>query len=87
MKCFANEEVKNIIEYLEDKDMYIEHEGSGYCYKRLSLDESIILIDYIKDLQTRIDKAVKYINEKENVSLDLKEWLYLDLLDILRGEE
>lgn len=77
-------EIKEIIEYLKNPDFYVE--DFGFSYKRISLDETNILLDYITNLQQRIDKATDYLlinyvrgllgdNEVNNV------------VKILRGDE
>ena len=43
------DEIKEILEWLNDKDYYIE--DFGYKFKRLSLEENEALLDYITNLQ------------------------------------
>lgn len=47
-----NNEIKEILEYLGDKDLYVE--DFGYSYKRLSLHDSKLLLKYIKKLELAI---------------------------------
>ena len=55
-----NDEAKEIIEYLKDEHIYVE--DFGYSYKRLSLDENKVLLDYITNLQEEI-KEWEYIQD------------------------
>ena len=59
-------EVKEIIKYLENPNFYLE--DFGFSYKRISLDETNILLNYITNLQkenTQLNKIIdgleKYI--------------------------
>ena len=87
-------EIKEILDYLKDENIYIEE--YDYCYKHLSLEESKLLLHYIINLQQRIDKTIEYI--KDNVAVyafnnkELPHWEFndnnmQDLLNILRGVE
>lgn len=87
-KEYKNEKLKDIMEYLEDPDIYIE--DFGYCYKRISLDETNILLDYITDLEQRIDKVIEYIRINKCNNDDISDcWHedFKDILKILKGEE
>ena len=44
-----NNEIKEILNNLKDKCKYIE--DYGYQYKRLSLEDTELLLDYITNLQ------------------------------------
>ena len=44
-----NKEIKEILDWLKDEDIYIE--DYGYQYKRISLKETTQLLDYITNLQ------------------------------------
>lgn len=63
------DEIKEILDDLKDKCKYIE--DYGYQYKRLSLEDTDLLLDYITNLQ------------KENIKLQsllkVKEYEYEDL--------
>lgn len=67
-KEYKNEKLKDIMEYLEDPNIYVEE--FDYCYKRLSLDETNILLDYITDLQ------------EENERLKEDNYLLIDYQDM-----
>lgn len=56
-------EIKEIIEYLKDKNIYIEEHD--YCYKRLSLEECNTISNYITNLQEEI-KEWEYIQDIQN---------------------
>lgn len=43
------DEINEILEWLSDKDIYLE--DNGYLYKRISLGETNLLLDYITNLQ------------------------------------
>ena len=51
------DEIKEILDFLKDKDDYIEE----YCYeyKRISLEDTKILIDYITNLQEENEELKK----------------------------
>lgn len=44
-----NDEIKEILDWLKDEDIYLE--DHGYQYKRISLKETMQLLDYITNLQ------------------------------------
>ena len=48
------DEIKEILDYLKDKDDYIE--DYGYEYKRISLEDTKVLLDYITNLQKENEK-------------------------------
>ena len=50
-----NEEIKEILDDLKDKCKYIE--DYGYQYKRLSLEDTNLLLDYITNLQEELKSA------------------------------
>jgi hypothetical protein len=56
-----SDEIKEILEWLSDKDIYLE--DNGYLYKRISLGETNLLLDYITNLQE------KYERMKENAEI------------------
>ena len=67
------DEIKEILDFLKDKDDYIEE--YGYEYKRISLEDTKILLDYITNLQEELISANESITwwtnrftavEKEN---------------------
>ena len=49
-----NNEIKEILENLRNKDNYIEE--YGYDYKRISIQDVSILLDYIANLQQENEK-------------------------------
>ena len=49
-----NNEIKEILDFLKDKDDYIEE--YGYEYKRISLEDTKILLDYITNLQEELER-------------------------------
>ena len=49
-----NDEIKEILDWLKDEDIYIE--DYGYQYKRISLRETKLLLDYITNLQQKIEQ-------------------------------
>jgi len=57
-------DIKEILEWLSDKDIYVE--DNGYQYKRISLRETKILLDYIKDLQQQIEEMQEEIDNLKN---------------------
>lgn len=57
-------EIKEIMEYLEDLDIYTEEHG--YCYKRLSLGDDKLLLDYITNLQNEIFDLKDTIQNKND---------------------
>lgn len=54
-----NNEIKEILDDLNDKCKYVE--DYGYQYKRLSLEDTDLLLDYITNLQENNDNQMKYI--------------------------
>ena len=89
-----NDEIKNILDEIED---YSKHEYLPPCCE-LTNEDCKHLLDYITNLQSKIDKAIEYIekdilNEKiEKVNWDYDECYYSDmpaerikpLIDILK---
>ena len=63
-KEYKNEKLKDIMEYLEDPDIYVEEHG--YCYKRLSLGDDKLLLDYITNLQNEIFDLKDTIQNKND---------------------
>ena len=57
-------EIKEIIEYLENPDFYVE--DFSFSYKRISLDESNLLLDYITNLQNEIFDLKDTIQNKND---------------------
>lgn len=57
-------EIKEIIEYLKNPDFYVE--DFGFSYKRISLDETNILLDYITNLQNEIFDLKDTIQNKND---------------------
>ena len=53
------------------------------CY-----DDRLKLYELVKDLQKRINKAIKYIetHKRKDEFLNLNEWQTRDLLEILKGD-
>lgn len=49
-----NNEIKEILDWLKDEDIYLE--DHGYQYKRISLKDTKILLDYITNLQQENEK-------------------------------
>ena len=91
-----NNEIKEILDFLKDKDDYIEE--YGYEYKRISLEDTKILLDYITNLQdykSRCEKAIEYIEKSMDNSQPFYKYLFGDengkvenldrLLNILQG--
>lgn len=94
---------EEIIKYIFDEENYsnfIDSQNGGeQYYILLEKEESKILKDYISNLQDRIDKAIKYINSAEHLTLEYGPFRKLskreeeyfnreqDLLDILKGSD
>jgi hypothetical protein len=83
-------EIKEIQERLDyHKAIGIEPE---YCEDLITTGELQRLLDYITNLQQRIDKAVEYIKWNLDKNEELIEYFNYDanfneLLNILRGDE
>ena len=56
-------EIKEILDWLKDEDIYIEE--IGYQYKRISLRESKLLLDYITNLQEENERLKEDIRKDE----------------------
>lgn len=50
-----NDEIKEILDWLKDEDIYVE--DYGFQYKRISLKEIKQLLDYITNLQQELQEA------------------------------
>lgn len=88
-KEYKNEELKDIMEYLEDPDRYLEEKRKELNNDKIvGLDSEMIYKDYY-DLQTRIDKAIEYIinHTQSTAHLEMDTKSIKQLLDILRGDE
>lgn len=60
-------EINNLLDYLKDKNIYVEEHN--YCYKRLSLEECGTISNYITDLQEEnehLDKVNCQLRKKIN---------------------
>ena len=87
-----SEDIKEIldkIKYIVDNPTYQDVYYEEYPnYITLDSDESKLLLDYITNLQERINKAIEYI--KEDMYVEPKELYGLvdgeHLLNILKGE-
>lgn len=66
-----NDEIKEVIEWLEDEDIYVE--DYGYKYKRISLRETKILLDCITNLQKQLEEYQKALDETMNEKIDLQQ--------------
>lgn len=70
-----NNEIKEILEWLKDEDIYVE--DYGYQYKRISLKEIKQLLDYITNLQQENEDNLKCINSlKEQLESVINEKEY-----------
>lgn len=88
------DEIKEILDCLKDNDNYIEDIGGEH--KRIGLYEAKILLDYITNLQDRIDEAIEYINKSEYATIESNKHIHADndgrvynldvLLNILQGK-
>ena len=58
------DEIKEILEWLSDNDIYVE--DNGYQYKRISLRETKLLLDYITNLQEE-NEFLKLNNPEMNM--------------------
>lgn len=65
------DEIKEILEYIKDVDLYIE--DNGYQYKRLSLIEIKILLDYITNLQEENENKTEYICDLVTEKINYKQ--------------
>ena len=65
------DEIKEILEELKDKCKYIE--DYGYQYKRLSLEDTEILLNYINSLEEDNTMYAQIKNEYEEEIKDLKQ--------------
>ncbi len=97
-----NDEIKEILDYLQDKDNYIEELGVAYKRIHINNGDLNLLLDYITNLQqenerlkSRIEKAVEYIQNHQLVfelssKKVISQWFdmfYKDIIDILNGKE
>ena len=88
-----NEEIKILINKLDNED-WLHFMEDGVPYKLLFMEERDLLLNYISNLQNRIDKATKLLKEKvkiipfdengEGGGLELTDYDIQDLLDILK---
>lgn len=79
---------EEIIKYIFDEENYSNfissQNGGEKYYILLEKEESKILKDYISNLQDRIDKAVKYIEQHQEL-IAMIGTNYYKLLNILKG--
>ena len=82
-----SEDIKEILNELKNEDNYIE--DYGFRYKKIALDDVWYLLDYITNLEQRIDKAIEYMNNyievedapiNERIKIEFKE-----VINILTG--
>ena len=82
-----SEDIKEILNELKKEDKYIE--DYGFRYKKIALDDVWYLLDYITNLEQRIDKAIEYMNNyievedapiNERIKIEFKE-----VINILTG--
>jgi len=83
-----NNDIKEILEYLKNENNYDEFDCSGQAYIELEQEETKLLLDYITNLQKkidfmtdrndkkqdRIDKAIEYINSDKH----LEGWINIE---------
>ncbi len=68
-------EAKRIIKYLKNPNFYIE--DFGFSYKRISLDETNILLDYITKLQEE-NKIVDKIRKLRSANTHVENIYYAE---------
>lgn len=76
-----NEKKEITLNELMPNEFYPTKEGIIKC--ELTLDQVSKIVGILTDLQTRIDKAVKYCEES---SKTIKSEYFSDVLKILKGE-
>ena len=93
-----NDEIKEILDYLRDKDNYIEE--FWYQYKRVSLGECSQLLDYITNLQKENERlqttannckeVIEYIyklQQNDDIEIWREDGYWAYLLNILNGSD
>jgi len=60
-----NKEIKEILEDLKDEDKYIEE--YGYQYKRVSVEDTKVLLDYITNLEQENERLKNGVKELDNM--------------------
>ena len=85
-----NEKIKILINELDNEDWHYFMKD-GVPYKILFMEDRDLLLNYIFNLQNRIDKAIEYINDLyfdfydyECDQLIVGKYMVNDLLDILK---
>lgn len=88
----SKEEITNVINKLYDPKNFNYYTNYGYAMSLLISDADIIL-EYIEDLQQKIDKAEECISNflctEEYINVDGKAIAdnYKNILEILKGEK
>ena len=81
-----NDEIKEILDWLKDEDIYLE--DYGYQYKRISLKDTKILLDYITNLQQENEELKKNQRFHKNgvFSLEYDKETLSDMVEDLQQE-
>lgn len=81
-----SEEIKEVLDYL--KDDKVIYGTFGTEYKKVDLDEIKLLLDYITNLEYRINKTIEFINTPKELDKSLAYSAVVSkILKILEDEE
>lgn len=85
IKEFNKRQLSNLISDLRDINTYTSFKNGAFIYD-LGKYKGDLLVNYIEQLEQRIDKAIEYIDSLEDYPM-LTRYNCLEILEILKGKE
>lgn len=85
-KEFEKQQLEQLLNDLKDIDKYTSFKNGAFIYD-LGKYQGSLLVNHINNLQSKIDKAIEYLEEKYSSYAEEDEMQKDELLDILKKED